>query len=389
MRLRLLLALLLAALAGSPSFAQQPAEARFRDVTIAFTASDGTPLEGKLSLPVEAEDPVPVLFYLHGAGPGTYHTPRAFRGADGQPVRFNYYDYFAGEMARRGLAFFRISKRGVTIDPATGREVVDRAIFSGATRGVLLDDYKQALAMLRRRPEIDPHRIVIGGVSEGTAIAARLAGQSPDGVVGVVLHSYNGDNNRDTGEWQTTIGRWRNVQHLCPAARDGALTREEYDAAVQATPRLANALPFDAVNVNRDDRIDADDLLLVTRPRHDALLQAVEERNDELLWNALLSLTSAYLLEDWTSPPASADLLRIDVPIGIFHGELDGTTRVEAVRETEAAFIAAGKRNLRVWIYPGTNHDLAWTPQAFATGGPEAYRDSFDFVASLVAAPRD
>jgi pimeloyl-ACP methyl ester carboxylesterase len=341
---RIALALLL--LLAAPALAQPAAEASYRDVMVSFTTSDGIPLEGKLSLPASATGPVPVLFYLHGAGPGTYDTPRATRGADGQVVRFNYYDSFAREVTARGMAFFRVSKRGVTIDPATGRELVDRAVFSTATRRVLLDDYGQALAALRARPEIDPARVVLGGVSEGTALAARLAVARPAGVVGVVLDSYNGDNQRDTVIWQTTHGPWRNIQQVFPAARDGTLTRAEYDAAVAQTPALGRAVPFDQLDTDRNGAFDGAEMLALYQPGSDRLVAQIEAHDDEVVWARLLNLTSAYLLEEWHTPPTSADLLRIAVPIAIFHGELDGTTRVEAVHETEAAFRAAGKTNL-------------------------------------------
>ncbi len=384
MRASLLLGLIVAWLVGAPALAE---EAAYRDVMVTFTAADGTPLEGKLSAPTSVKGKVPVLFYLHGAGPGTYDTPRAYRGPDGQPVRFNYYDFHAREMTKRGMAFFRISKRGCTIDPASRREVVDRAMFSKATRSVLLSDYIRALDALRARPEIDARRIVIGGVSEGTVLAARLAGRSPRGVVGVLLQSYNGDNQHDTVVWQSTIGPWRNIEVIFPAARDGALTRAEYDEALKQRPGLARAVPFDALDTNKDGQVDADDMLRANKPGSDALVQAVEQRNnEELIWTRLLNLTSAYLLEEWNTPPTSADLLLIRVPIAIFHGELDGTTRVEAVRETEAAFKAAGKTNLTVHIYPGLSHDLGWTPQLAAAGAPAPFRDAFDFAAKVAKA---
>ena len=77
-------------------------------------------------------------------------------------------------------------------------------------------------------------------------------------------------------------------------------------------------------------------------------------------------------------------LVKLDVPIGIFHGELDGTTRVEGVRETEAAFRAAAKTNLTVRTYPGYNHDLGWTPAAAQAGGPPPLVESIRFAATLV-----
>ena len=44
------------------------------DLFIRFSATDGTPLEGKLSLPAGAKGQVPVVFRLHGAGPRTLTT---------------------------------------------------------------------------------------------------------------------------------------------------------------------------------------------------------------------------------------------------------------------------------------------------------------------------
>jgi hypothetical protein len=78
------------------------------------------------------------------------------------------------------------------------------------------------------------------------------------------------------------------------------------------------------------------------RPRLDAILAAVDERNDEFLWQSLSNLSSGYLLDRWDTEPLRVLLLKLDVPIAIFHGGLDGSTRVEGVRETAAAFEAAG-----------------------------------------------
>ena len=60
----------------------------------------------------------------------------------------NYYDYHARELAKRGVALFRVSKRGCTFD-AAGVLEVERAIFSKATSTVLIDDCARALDALR------------------------------------------------------------------------------------------------------------------------------------------------------------------------------------------------------------------------------------------------
>ena len=362
-----------------------PAAPTMFDIVVRFTATDGTPLEAKLTVPAEAKGPVPVVFKLHGAGPRNYDHFVQYRDAGGQLQVLKYYDSYAGELARRGVAFFRMSKRGCTNDPKTGRPLVDRAVFSKATPSVLLDDYAKGLEALRARKDIDATRIVLWGSSEGTRLAPSLALRSPGGIVGLVLASYAADNTRETVVWQTSVGPWRNVQKLIPAAADGVLTREEHAAAVTRDATLGTRLPFPAIDLDADGAVTADEMTRVVRPRLEAILRAVEARDDDFIWQTLLNLTSAYLREEWDGAPTSATLLKLNVPIAIFHGELDGTTRVEGVRETEAAFRAAGKTNLIVNIYPDHDHDLNWTVESSKNGGPVPFQDAFAFVTRVTA----
>lgn len=377
--------LLLATLGADVARAQTPAAAT-SDVVVTFTASDGTPLEGKLSVPRNAAGPVPVVFHLHGAGPRTYDNAFQYRDASGAVRVYRFYDFYAAELAKRGLAFFRVSKRGVSAE-ASGRPVIDRAVFSKATPTVLLDDYSRALDALRARPEVDRTRIVLSGTSEGTRLAPELALRSPDGIVGLALAGYAADSLRDIVIWQNSVGPWRGIQRLFPAARDGALTRSEYDAAVAADATLAPRVAFASIDTDTDGVATADELTTLVKPRLDAILKAVEDGNDDVIWQALVNLSTAYLLDGWDGAPNWRRLLEVTVPIAIFHGDLDNTTRVEGVHDARAAFEKAGKQNLTVHVYPGHDHDLNWTVDAAADGGPLPYRDAFDFMAS-VAMPR-
>jgi alpha-beta hydrolase superfamily lysophospholipase len=383
--LRTLLACALLTAAFSKGRAQSlSVSAATADTILRFVARDGTPLEGKLSLPAGVRGRVPIVFYLHGAGPRNYDNPVRYRAADGQVHTLNYYDWYANELARRGVAFFRMSKRGCAVD-STGRSNVDRTVFSKATASVLLQDYSEALALVRRHANVDPDRVVLYGSSEGTRLAPQLARAMPNGIVALVLTSYAGDNTRETVTWQNSVGPWRNLQALAPEAMDGVMTRAEFDSVVKRSPPFAQRFPFQVVDGNADGSVTEAELAAVVRPRLDMILNAVTSKNDDFLWHAVVNLTSAYLLEDWEGPPTHELLQPLTLPIGIFHGELDGTTRVEAVRETESAFRAAGKTNLTVKTYAGLDHDLGWTPTAALRTGVVALLESFDFVRSVVA----
>jgi alpha-beta hydrolase superfamily lysophospholipase len=116
------------------------------------------------------------------------------------------------------------------------------------------------------------------------------------------------------------------------------------------------------------------------RPRLDQILRAVDHRDDDYLWDNLLQLSSAYLLEDWDSPPLHQTLLRLKLPLAIFHGKDDGACRVECVLETQQAFRKAGQTNLTIHIYPKTNHDLDWTQFLKDGKPPAAFHDVFEYI---------
>jgi hypothetical protein len=133
---------------------------------ITFTTRDGLTLEGKLSLPPDAHNPVPVVMLLPGAGPWTFDRPVEYPAPGGHPLLTDtqfvrYCDFYASELTKRGIGFFRTNKRGCAIAREKPYERVNREIFSKATPGVLVDDYAAALKELRRQADVDGSRIVL------------------------------------------------------------------------------------------------------------------------------------------------------------------------------------------------------------------------------------
>lgn len=356
---------------------------------IDFKTDDGLTLEGKLSVPPGAQKSVPVVFFLPGAGPWTFDRPIEYPDVSKTDSMFpemkiyNYCDFYAQQLTKRGIAFFRINKRGCAVVKEKPYERVNRSTFSKATPTVLLADYRAALDKLRQQPDIDRNQIVLLGASEGTRLAPRLAQASPEGIIALVMLGYAEDNTKDTITWQLTVGPWRNMAKIFDEDDDGKVTKAEYHKIIDNAPTsLTTGWSFRSLDRNSDGIIAPKDMQ--QKKRLERILKAVRKRDDDYLWQNLLNLSSAYLLEDWNAKPSHRTLLKLNIPLAIFHGQSDGTCRVEGVLETQKAFEKANKKNLLVRTYPKTDHDLNW-PTFLRDGTiPEPYEDLFAFIDTVV-----
>ena len=127
---------------------------------VTYTARDGTELEGYLTLPLNADGPVPTILHPHG-GPGA-------RENDG-------FDYWTSFFANRGYAVFRPNFRG-----STG---YGYAFAQSQMKGwglTMQDDLTDAANWLVEQEIATPNRMCIVGASYGGYAAAMAAVKTPD-----------------------------------------------------------------------------------------------------------------------------------------------------------------------------------------------------------------
>ncbi|HSY38344.1 MAG TPA: CocE/NonD family hydrolase [Polyangia bacterium] len=146
---------------------------------VAFRAADGVELHGYFYLPAgRGPGPFPAVLWNHGSErlPGWQPELAAFYNAN-------------------GFAFFIPHRRGQGQSSAAGPYIADRQpsklamVASGASAGRKIialheeanHDVEAALAWLKARPDIDPGRIVMSGVSFG-GIQTLLAAEKDLGV---------------------------------------------------------------------------------------------------------------------------------------------------------------------------------------------------------------
>jgi dienelactone hydrolase len=143
----ILLTFTIAAVAGFPAAHAQHTTAA--DITV--TRSDGTTTAGAVHAPAGATGR-PGIVLVHGSGDGSGE----------------HYDHVAEAFARAGIVALRYDKRTEGYTPAH------------RDYSLLADDALAAVAALRNRPEVDPSRIGLWGLSEGGWVAPLAASRSAD-----------------------------------------------------------------------------------------------------------------------------------------------------------------------------------------------------------------
>ncbi|MEU8898668.1 hypothetical protein [Nocardia sp. NPDC048505] len=141
------LAALFAAVWGAmpPAHAEQPTTT----ADIAFPRGDGSTTTGTVHAPADARG-LPGVVLVHGSG-------------DGQG---EHYDQIAAAFARAGVVALRYAKRTEDYTPAH------------RDYPLLAEDALAGVAALRGRPEVDPARLGLWGLSEGGWVAPMAAARS-------------------------------------------------------------------------------------------------------------------------------------------------------------------------------------------------------------------
>ncbi|MEU4572703.1 dienelactone hydrolase family protein [Nonomuraea sp. NPDC023979] len=148
----LLAAVLLPGLPPGPGSAAADAGTRdVRSSEVTFTGAGGVTLHGTVVAPPQAKGRRPAIVMVHGAGPVT---------------RDEFRDE-AEAYARRGVVALIYDKRTEGYSPVR------------RDYGMLAADALAAVRTLRARPEVDPHRVGIWGLSEGAWVAPVAAVRSP------------------------------------------------------------------------------------------------------------------------------------------------------------------------------------------------------------------
>ncbi|MGI5884631.1 MAG: alpha/beta fold hydrolase [Candidatus Spyradocola sp.] len=140
-----------------------------------ITLGEGTdtPLKALVTLPADAEGPVPGVVLIHGSGASDRN--------EAIGACYPFADIAHG-LAQRGIASIRYDKRTFTY----GNTYTEEEVNQMTVREEVLDDAQLAIDALAAQDGVDPARLVVVGHSLGGMLAPRIAQESGGKVAGLV-----------------------------------------------------------------------------------------------------------------------------------------------------------------------------------------------------------
>lgn len=345
---------------------------------------DGETLTGKLQLPSDAGKIKEIVIFIHGTGPGTYLDRRVIGGVD-----FNYFDVFADEFNKRGIAFFSYSKRGVEVaDEPPMFEKVDRETFKKVVPSIEVKDIASTIKFLRKNKRLKKAKIVLLGWSEGTVIAAKVAEDKKNKVAALFLAGYVHENMFDVIKWQYSgASSMIILRKAFDKNEDGSLSKEEFESEDKAAEsmrkgRLQNA-KFEQLDINKDNFINAKDFGQLVEPTYKLILEKIEAKDEDWIWKNYFHISIEWLNEHFKLEANKTRLLRLRIPIYIFHGEEDANTDVNGVYDLKERFVKNKKTSLQAFVFKEHNHDLNFLNWAVGKKMPEGIKKIFEVSEDL------
>ena len=142
-------------------------------------------------------------------------------------------------------------------------------------------------------------------------------------------------------------------------------------------------MPFDSLDIVKNGVIDIHDIEKMRMPFHGELIKRIT--NNDWLWirSNYFNITPQWFKSHFKLEPNKTRLLRLHIPIHIFHGKEDANVPVEDVYDLQERFEVCNKTNLNIHILENHNHDLNFQDWLIHKKWSEGFRLLFSVAKEL------
>lgn len=316
-------------------------------------------ITGKLNIP-NSQNIDKLVIYVPGTGPHTYDMTRSLNGK-----KFNYYDLFSKEFNIRNIGFFRYNTRGTEIsDLPPNFDKINKESYQNYLPMTSAKDIENIITFFKKQDKFKNTKIYLLGWSEGSMIAPIVAEKGNVKIDGLLLAGYVNDNMKNIIEWQHSGESPMIVfRFLFDKDLDLKISRDEFKNAPQnlINEVFGKEAKFEEGDIDNDGFISKKDFEIMLAPTKKKLFESINNSDDDWIWNNYFRITSKWAKEHFKLAPNKERLLKLNLPIHIFHGKYDQNTPVEGVLDIEKKFKVANKNNLNTYIFDNHDHSLNYT----------------------------
>jgi len=347
-------------------------------MAVDFKSHDGHEMLGKLVLP-EAAAPRAIVIYVQTAEGATVDQKRPL----GKGKTFNYFDLYREMLPPKGIGFFSYEGRGIRMGDQLPRfEKIDREVFNTGTLDNKVKDVISAINTVHEQERCKGAPILLMGASEGTLLAAEAASRQPDKVSGLVLYGLLATNLRENFKYIMSDGAFLTYRFHFDTNKDGTITKDEFekDPHNYRAKVLRNA-EFDVFDRDSDGAFSLRDMTVLTK----RYLDAVDNDQFEVLqaWaktSAAVAVPDKWFEDHFAHQPIWDFLSQIDIPVGCFHGAMDRSAPIAAVRALEKKAKSAKKTKMKFVYFDDLDHTLNIARYFAARELPAGHKAIFQFI---------
>ncbi|MFH0990066.1 MAG: alpha/beta hydrolase [bacterium] len=336
---------------------------------------DSEVIEGRLTIPATGFKNK-IVIDVPGTGPHTYENYRRI----GRSTTFKYHDYFADEFAKRGIAYFSYNTR-YTIPDTTPPyfDRVDKEKFFSYTPSIKVKDVEEIIRSLRNDKRLESCKFILLGWSEGTIIASLAAERKLAAIDAIFLAGTPSDDVYTTILWQHSgASSMITFKKFFDTNKDGIIQRTEYENADPRAIARVGGKKFEELDLHHDSVLTTEDFRLILQSRLQQILAAIERKDNEWIWNSFFRIGTRWIEEHRALEPNKTRVLKLDIPVYLFHGEDDANCPVEGVLEMQQRAQELKKQNIRVFTFPEHDHSLEFIAWVVRHSIPDGLRILFD-----------
>lgn len=317
-----------------------------------------------------------------------YRPEYIFEQKKNGPGYFDYYDYFATEFTKRGIAFFTYNRRGVDTTNTPSYEKIDREKFKKYLPVIEANDVTDIIKLLRKNRHVKNTKIILLGWSEGSIIAPMVAEKKKNRVSALFLAGYVNESMDSVIRWQFSgkssmfiLRKYFNTNG------DLSITRKEYEAetplAAAGRSKVLNNATFEQLDVNKDSLVNARDFGQLVSGNYKSVMDAYGRKDDEWIWKNYFRITTGWMQQHFSLEANKFRMLRVQIPTFIFHGDVDANCDVNGVYDIAKSFRENNKNNLQYFIFTDHDHNLNFSNWITKKEIPEGILKMFEMAVAF------